>query len=111
MTNSSYADDPVWMQFEAHVLKTLVPMLTDCAASISLVPAPDKVDVKFAVELGLSVMMDKPIVAVAQPGVEIPSKLRAVADAVIVADVTTDEGRQALAEGIITTMSLLGLES
>jgi hypothetical protein len=39
--------------------------------------------VKFAVELGFSIMLDKPIIAVVAPGTQVPGKLVAVADEIV----------------------------
>jgi nucleoside 2-deoxyribosyltransferase len=39
--------------------------------------------VKFAVELGFAIMLNKPIIAVLQPGGTLPDKLRLVADEIV----------------------------
>jgi hypothetical protein len=67
---------------------------------MSLVPGKDDVDVKFAVELGLAIMLDKPILAVVQPGTEVPGRLRQVADAIIVTDLDTEAGKEQAAREI-----------
>lgn len=46
---------------------------------VSVVPEGE-VDMKFAVELGASIMLDKPIVAMIRPGTKIPKKLALVVD-------------------------------
>jgi hypothetical protein len=59
-------------------------MIEGSAVGVSIVPTdPDGVDVKFAVELGLMIMMDKPICLVVQPGTEIPAHLKRVADEIV----------------------------
>jgi hypothetical protein len=63
----------------------LVPKLQESAAVVSLVPKGEP-DLKFAIELGLSIMMNKPIIAVIQPGSEVPDKLLQVADNVLYLD-------------------------
>lgn len=75
-------DDPAWLDYAAHVIDSLVPMTSKSKVIISLVPSGPS-DVKFAVELGMSIMMDKPIIAVVRPGVQVPAKLMAVADVII----------------------------
>jgi hypothetical protein len=40
-------------------------------------------DVKFAVELGFSIMLDKPIIAVVMAGTQVPAKLLKIADEII----------------------------
>lgn len=75
----------------------LVPKIEESAYVASLVPTPEDVDVKFAVELGVSIMLDKPIFAIVAPGEKVPDKLLKVADKVIEADVRTEEGQQIIA--------------
>ena len=94
-----------WDAFVEHVRKDAVTKIADSAFVISLVP--DHVDVKFAVELGLAIMLDKPIIAVTMPGADVPPKLRQIADEVIAVDIDIEEGRRRLAAVIdrITGMS------
>lgn len=69
-------------------------MLEETAVTISLIPRGET-DIKFAVELGLSIMMDKPIIALVQPGMSIPSGLAAVAAEIVEVDISRDpEGAQ-----------------
>jgi hypothetical protein len=83
-----------WDRFITHHHEHTVKAMESSAYVMSLVPGKDKVDVKFAVELGLAIMLDKNIVAMAQPGTPIPPRLRKVVDVVIVADLNTEAGRQ-----------------
>jgi hypothetical protein len=77
--------DPEWQAYQTHVRTNVVPMIRDSELTISLVPTdPADVDVKFAVELGLSIMLDKPIVLVVDPTTVIPDRLRRVADEIVV---------------------------
>jgi hypothetical protein len=82
-------DDPFeseeWKRYADRAIDELVPMIRDSAVTISVVPDGPG-DVKFAVELGFSIMMDKPIIAVVQPGAKVPSRLIAVADEIIEMD-------------------------
>ncbi|WP_142282902.1 hypothetical protein [Mycobacterium aquaticum] len=78
-------DTPEFRDYARRVRTELIPKLRDSAASISLVPN-GPTDVKFAVELGLSIMLDKPIVAVVPPGTKVPAKLVAVADRIVEGD-------------------------
>lgn len=71
----------VWIE---HVLSEMVPKLADSALVASIVPDDEGGDVKFWVELGASIMMDKPIIAVVFDGRAVPAKLRAVADEIVV---------------------------
>lgn len=80
-----------------HVRQTLVPKLKSSGAVVSIVPE-GQTDVKFAVELGLSIMLDKPIIAILRPGTKIPAKLALVADRIIETDMNGAD--HALAEKV-----------
>lgn len=72
---------PEFDAFVKRVRKDLVPKIEDTSIFVSITPnSPEKVDVKFAVELGLAIMYDKPICAIIQPGTKIPEKLSRVVD-------------------------------
>jgi len=66
-------------------MDNLVPLLKDASVTVSLVPTGET-DLKYALELGLSIMMDKPIIAVVTPGAKVPSRLLRVADAIVEGD-------------------------
>ena len=75
--------DDVWDdEWEQYIRDELVPRIADSTATLSLVPQGET-DIKFAVELGLSIMMDKPLILVVLPGRTVPQRLRRAADAVI----------------------------
>lgn len=89
-----------WDDFVTHFRQEAVEMITKSAATISVVPN-DVGDVKFWAELGASIMMDKPIIAVMLPGrMDIPEKLRRVVDRIIEVDIDTGEGQRQLAEAL-----------
>jgi len=72
---------PEFDAWAKRILKEVVPKVEGSDIFVSITPSsPDKVDVKFAVELGLAIMMDKPIIATMQPGTKVPAKLAAVVD-------------------------------
>lgn len=83
-----------WVQ---HVLDTLAPKIEASQATVSIVPNRGT-DVKFAVELGFSIMYDKPIILAVFPGTEIPDHLRRVADEIV--DLNGKGGQRRLAEAI-----------
>jgi nucleoside 2-deoxyribosyltransferase len=93
-----------WEDFVKFHRENTVKAMEQSAYVISLVPDAGQVDVKFAVELGLAIMLDKPIVAVVQPGVKLPERLRQIADAVIVTDLDTEDGRAQAAREISELM-------
>lgn len=74
--------DPSMKAWAKHVLEDMAPKMADSALICQIVPHNDG-DVKFWVELGASIMMNKPIVAVAIEGRDIPEKLRLVADEIV----------------------------
>jgi hypothetical protein len=80
------SDDPFdtreWHEYVRRVRDDLLPKLNASAYVVSLVPRGD-FDVKFAVELGASIMLDKPIIAVVEPGTRVSRKLLSVADIVV----------------------------
>lgn len=82
-------NDPDWKAFASRVSEDLYPMLANSAMTVSI--APEEADVKFAVELGFSIMLDKPLVIVVPPGRTVPNRLRKIADAVVEGDFTDPE--------------------
>lgn len=77
-------DDPGWRAYVTHVRSELVPMIDSSAMTISLAPSdPSKVDVKFALELGLSIMLNKPILVVIDEDGMLPAMLEKIAVAVV----------------------------
>ena len=89
-----------WDNFVVRARAEAVHLIDESALVMSLVPDAGQVDIKFAVELGLAIMLDKPVVAVAFPGREVPPGLRRVAHAVIelTEDFDTAAGRQEMAD-------------
>lgn len=76
-------DSPEWKAYSQRALEELVPMMRGSAVTISLAPKGDATDIKFALELGLSIMMDKPIIVVVFPDTTAPAKLLQFADRVV----------------------------
>jgi hypothetical protein len=75
-------DSPEWRRYSQRAMRELVPMIADSTVTISLTPQGET-DIKFALELGLSIMMDKPIIAVVEPGTQVPARLAKVADEIV----------------------------
>ena len=106
-TTEPYDESDEWKEFVDHVRKDALEKIAGSVATISLVPE-GKVDIKFAVELGLSIMLDKPILALVMPGTTVPAKLRKVVDRVVVADIDTEEGKQFAGESIERFLESIG---
>jgi len=103
--------DPEFKAWAAHLVDEVIPKMKGSAMTISLAPSPEsESDIKYAVELGLSIMLDKPIVILAMPGQVLPEKLRRVADRIIEVDWRKDPnaGQKAIADVI---ESMLGDKS
>lgn len=99
MTEDPYASEE-WQRFVEHTQRETVTQIMGSGAVLSIVPPSGKTDVKFAVELGLGIMLDKPLVLLVHPGQEIPNKLRQIADAVVEADIDTEDGKQRLMDAL-----------
>lgn len=96
---SDWLDTPEAKAWAKHCLDEVVPMIDASAMSVSLVPRGET-DIKFAVELGLSLMLDKPIVLVVHPGTRVPAALVSVATEIVECDLSTSAGRHRVAEAI-----------
>lgn len=88
-----------WDRFVEHFRRSTVEQMAESAFVMSIVPTGE-FDVKFAVELGAAVMMDKPIMAIVQPGANVPEKLRRVCEEVVEADIDLEEGRKKITAAI-----------
>lgn len=106
VTDLSPDERKQWDEFVEHFRRDALEKMTDSAFVMSLVPDKGGLDVKFAVELGASIMLDKPILAIVQPGAEVPDKLRSVCEEIVEADIDVEEGQKKIAEAIsrITTL-------
>lgn len=88
----------------------LIPKIGASAFVASMVTGTEP-DIKFAVELGLSILMDKPIIAVVTPGVKVPDKLAMVCDRLIEGDLNDPQGTsRRMAETIAELSAELGLD-
>ena len=92
---TDWMDDPETRRWARHVMADVVPKLRDSGATISVVPHGEP-DIKFAVELGLSIMFDKPIILVVPAGRQLPDHLVRVADEIVDADIGSKAGQEQL---------------
>ena len=76
-------EEPAGKQFIADVLTGMLPGMKESAVVAQVVPDDPEGDVKFWVELGASIMLEKPIVAVVLAGRHCPEKLRRIADEIV----------------------------
>jgi hypothetical protein len=74
--------DPEVLDFLDQATQDALPKIRNSAVTLQIAPG-DEPDAKIAVELGFSLLLDKPIVVVVPEGRTVPEHLRRVADAVI----------------------------
>lgn len=104
---SDLSNDPEFKAWAKRVRAHVLPQISDSALTVSLVPEGET-DIKFAVELGLSVMLDKPIIAVVQPGTKVPEHLVRVADRIVEADLGDPGGAAKIQASIQAALDDLG---
>lgn len=103
MSTADWGDSPEFRRYAAHALEEMLPKLSGSEFCVSIAPSPGgegkgRGDVKYWVELGASIMLDKPILVIAAPGQKLPERLRRVADEVFEVDWTSADAQQELAE-------------
>jgi hypothetical protein len=76
-------EDPEAQAWREAMNNGLRPMIADSVVTMMISPG-DEPDAKIAVELGFSILFDKPILVLAPPDRGVPDKLRSIADAVII---------------------------
>jgi len=99
-----WTQSPEWARYRLHIIEDLVPKIRDSAVTMSLCPRDNEPDVKYAVELGMCIMLDKPIIVLSDHE-DIPEKLRKVADVVVIADMDTAAGRRKVQEALTSFMN------
>jgi hypothetical protein len=102
MSGEDYSRDPQFRRWAARVRNEVVPMIRGSTITASLFPSSGEPDIKYAVELGLSILMDKPIVLIVAPANEhlVNDHLRRVCDEIIVADLTDPRESAEIADRI-----------
>jgi nucleoside 2-deoxyribosyltransferase len=84
-----------WDEWVSHVRRETLAQM-DASAFVMQLYTDKEPDVKFAVEIGLGFLLDKPIFAIVMRGASVPKKLEMVADLIVEADLDTEEGREHL---------------
>lgn len=88
---------PEFDRWVKRVREELIPKIAGSNLFVSCTPMnAEEVDVKFAVELGLAIMLDKPIVAVIRPGTKIPEHFSRVVDRFVELDLSDPKGQELL---------------
>jgi hypothetical protein len=97
--------DPTTKAWVRHVLDDMLPKLQSSGAVISIAPGEGEADVKYWVELGASIMFNKPLILTVFGDRPVPPKLLAVADEVVrLQDGVDPEGSRELAEAVKRVM-------
>jgi hypothetical protein len=98
MKNSKHdwADNSGFRQFAKEWLKDVAPKIRDSAFTITIAPTGGTVDVKIAVEIGYSILLDKPLIVFCPKGRVVAPKLLRIADHIVEGDFDTEAGRKAM---------------
>jgi len=78
--------------------KELVPKMQDSQFVVAIAPGEGDYDLHAAIEIGLCILMGKPLIVLAPDGRVHPEKLLRIADHVIRGDMETEAGRAAMFE-------------
>ena len=101
MPEVHWSRSPEFREYAEHALSEMLPKLRESEFSISIAPRADTTgDVKYWIELGASIMLDKPILLLVEPGQGIPDKLRLVADLIVECDMGDEASKQRAMEKI-----------
>jgi nucleoside 2-deoxyribosyltransferase len=96
-----------WDAWVTHVRENTVQQMAESAFVMSLV-TDDEPDIKFAVELGLAILLGKPIVVLALHGQPVPPRLREIADTVVeISDMDTEAGQAEMQAKLAPVMARL----
>jgi hypothetical protein len=92
-------------------MENIATSLPELAASPTalIVATGQKPDISYAVHLGLTILMDKPLLVLAAPGTPIPRHLRRAADVVVEANLDTREGQLKMAAGMTRLRKIAGI--
>ena len=76
-------------EWSARVERDLIPMVRDSAVTMALVSETEP-DVKQAVELGMMLLLGKPLIVAVETGSKVPDGLARAADRIIEVDLRND---------------------
>ena len=97
-------------ELRRHAKRDLYPKMAESAMFLSLYPSDGTPDAKFCLELGMAIMLDKPIIAVTKRGVPVAKHMLRVADKVVELDWDDpDATAEALRKAMMELQEELGL--
>jgi len=111
--NEDLRNDPVFREWAKAVQEDVVPKLRNSVLTMTIAPDGEP-DIKIAVELGLSILLDKPILVVLGRDRTLSRKLAQVADAVVDVDwdeLDTSAGQARLVAAIDETVARVAPEA
>jgi hypothetical protein len=88
--------DKDFKAFAKSVKANMVPAMRDSSYVITIAPNGSDADIKIAVEIGMAILLNKPLVVLKIPGRVVAEKLLRIADHVIEGEMDTDAGREAV---------------
>lgn len=96
MKKDDWRNDPSWKRFERDMRTDMIPKMKDSASVLVIAPdlSSQDFDVVFALQIGASVLLEKPLVVVVDGSRVLPPKLERLADRIIRADLSTEFGRE-----------------
>ena len=87
--------DPEWKRLERRVRHDLLPKMKESATTMIIAPDTDTdFDLMFAIQIGASILLEKPLLVMKPRGRTVLPKLERIADRVIEMDPDNDAGMQ-----------------
>lgn len=92
--------DRAWADYSQQFRTTIVPQLLSSSIMLAIFDGSAEPPIQAATEIGLMLLLGKPLLVVHPPGVPLPAGLARAADEIVEADPTTDLGQVALTAAI-----------
>jgi hypothetical protein len=104
----SGSEDRAWADYSQAFREKLMPQLLSSAVCIAMYDAEgDDAEIRFATQLGIMLLYDKPIILTHPAGLELPERLRRIADEVVELDL----GDPACQDALVGALRRLGAET
>jgi hypothetical protein len=96
--------DEVMEHLADNARKDIIPKMRSSVFCMAVVVPKDDVDPYLALQVGVALLLEKPLIIVATGNVWIPARVRQIADAVVEADAVNDELKERLQLAILKVM-------
>lgn len=84
-------DHPEWAAFEHNIRTNMLPKMRESATVLALAPdISQDLDLRFAIQIGACILLEKPLLVLAMKGRTLPPKLVQIADRIIYAEGPND---------------------